>query len=143
MSVSSSHHQASVSVWVETYQFHVSCASLLVCFGYNCVNDFIVEDYGEHEVYWQTGSQHVNPIATFVLALLYKSHFTRLPWQNVDDDGQESSSEGSTVDDMPGEGGESADFELEESMDPDACFPLGEYLLQSLTPLSLLWRPQS
>ncbi|XP_071329963.1 sodium channel, voltage-gated, type I-like, alpha isoform X1 [Trachinotus anak] len=41
----------------------------------------------------------------------------------VDDDGQFSSSEGSTVDIPGGEGGESVDFELEESMDPDACFP--------------------
>ncbi|XP_071394230.1 sodium channel, voltage-gated, type I-like, alpha [Centroberyx affinis] len=44
----------------------------------------------------------------------------------VDDDGQFSSSEGSTVDiRAPGEGGESMDFELEESMDPDACFTDG------------------
>uniref|UniRef100_A0A3Q1APS0 Sodium channel protein n=1 Tax=Amphiprion ocellaris TaxID=80972 RepID=A0A3Q1APS0_AMPOC len=35
-----------------------------------------------------------------------------------------SSSEGSTVDGLPaGEGGDSLDFELEEAMDPDACFP--------------------
>ncbi|XP_055360961.1 sodium channel, voltage-gated, type I-like, alpha [Betta splendens] len=41
----------------------------------------------------------------------------------IDDDGL-SSSEGSTVDVMgPGEGGESVDFEFEEYMDPDACFP--------------------
>uniref|UniRef100_A0A8C3AZW7 Sodium channel protein n=1 Tax=Cyclopterus lumpus TaxID=8103 RepID=A0A8C3AZW7_CYCLU len=40
------------------------------------------------------------------------------------DDGQLSSSEGSTIDCGPGgEGGESVDFELEESMEPDACFP--------------------
>ncbi|KAK2839752.1 hypothetical protein Q5P01_013492 [Channa striata] len=45
---------------------------------------------------------------------------------NGDDDEQFSSSEGSTVDGMAaGEGGESIDFELEESMDPDACFPDG------------------
>ncbi|XP_056245271.1 sodium channel, voltage-gated, type I-like, alpha [Seriola aureovittata] len=44
----------------------------------------------------------------------------------VDDDGQDSSSEGSTVEDAAlGEGGESTDFELEEAMDPDACFPDG------------------
>ncbi|XP_068560220.1 sodium channel, voltage-gated, type I-like, alpha isoform X1 [Cebidichthys violaceus] len=44
----------------------------------------------------------------------------------VDDDGQLSSSEGSTIDCGPGgEGGESVDFELEESMEPDACFPDG------------------
>uniref|UniRef100_A0A3Q3QWW3 Sodium channel protein n=1 Tax=Monopterus albus TaxID=43700 RepID=A0A3Q3QWW3_MONAL len=44
----------------------------------------------------------------------------------LDDDGQLSSSEGSTVDCMPaGEGGESVNFELEESMDPGACFPDG------------------
>uniref|UniRef100_A0A4W6FZ25 Sodium channel protein n=1 Tax=Lates calcarifer TaxID=8187 RepID=A0A4W6FZ25_LATCA len=37
-----------------------------------------------------------------------------------------SSSEGSTVDGMAGvERGESIDFELEEAMDPDACFPDG------------------
>ncbi|XP_054871205.1 sodium channel, voltage-gated, type I-like, alpha isoform X3 [Amphiprion ocellaris] len=42
----------------------------------------------------------------------------------VEDDGQFSSSEGSTVDGLPaGEGGDSLDFELEEAMDPDACFP--------------------
>ncbi|KAG7503029.1 sodium channel protein type 2 subunit alpha-like [Solea senegalensis] len=42
----------------------------------------------------------------------------------ADDDGQLSSSEGSTVDGLPpGEGRESIDFELEESMDPDGCFP--------------------
>ncbi|KAK2906120.1 hypothetical protein Q8A73_010063 [Channa argus] len=45
---------------------------------------------------------------------------------NIDDDGQLSSSEGSTVDGMAaGEGGDSMDFELEETMDPDACFPDG------------------
>ncbi|XP_044222779.1 sodium channel, voltage-gated, type I-like, alpha [Thunnus albacares] len=45
---------------------------------------------------------------------------------NVDDDGQLSSSEGSTVDyGEGGEGRESIDFELNESMDPDACFPAG------------------
>ncbi|XP_023259369.1 sodium channel protein type 2 subunit alpha-like, partial [Seriola lalandi dorsalis] len=44
----------------------------------------------------------------------------------VDDDGQDSSSEGSTVEDAAlGEGGDSTDFELEEAMDPDACFPDG------------------
>ncbi|XP_037646540.1 sodium channel, voltage-gated, type I-like, alpha [Sebastes umbrosus] len=44
----------------------------------------------------------------------------------VDDDGQSSSSEGSTIDCLPGgEGGESVDFELEEIMEPDACFPEG------------------
>ncbi|XP_070832078.1 sodium channel, voltage-gated, type I-like, alpha [Chaetodon trifascialis] len=44
----------------------------------------------------------------------------------IDNDGQLSSSEGSTVDGLPGgEGGESLDFELEESMEPDACFPDG------------------
>ncbi|TKS67257.1 Sodium channel protein type 4 subunit alpha [Collichthys lucidus] len=46
----------------------------------------------------------------------------------IDDDDQYSSSEGSTVNGLPaGEGGESIDFELEESMEPDACFPYGEY----------------
>uniref|UniRef100_A0A665VDX4 Sodium channel protein n=1 Tax=Echeneis naucrates TaxID=173247 RepID=A0A665VDX4_ECHNA len=39
------------------------------------------------------------------------------------DDGQDSSSEGSTVDGLPPGEGESIDIELEESMDPDACFP--------------------
>ncbi|XP_068184659.1 sodium channel, voltage-gated, type I-like, alpha [Antennarius striatus] len=43
-----------------------------------------------------------------------------------DDDDQLSSSEGSTVDCLPGgEGGESVDFELEDPMEPDACFPDG------------------
>ncbi|XP_028249067.1 sodium channel, voltage-gated, type I-like, alpha [Parambassis ranga] len=42
----------------------------------------------------------------------------------IEDDGLSSSSEGSTVDGLPpGEGGESLDFEFEETMDPDACFP--------------------
>nr|XP_057937814.1 sodium channel, voltage-gated, type I-like, alpha isoform X2 [Doryrhamphus excisus] len=44
----------------------------------------------------------------------------------VDDDGQLSSSEGSTVDFGDNrEGGESVDLELEESMEPDGCFPNG------------------
>ncbi|XP_041857898.1 sodium channel, voltage-gated, type I-like, alpha isoform X1 [Melanotaenia boesemani] len=44
----------------------------------------------------------------------------------IDDDGQFSSSEGSTVDGLPaGEGADSIDFELEEAMEPDACFPAG------------------
>ncbi|XP_042350013.1 sodium channel, voltage-gated, type I-like, alpha [Plectropomus leopardus] len=44
----------------------------------------------------------------------------------ADDDGQTSSSEGSTIDDLPGrEGAESLDFKLEEHMEPDACFPDG------------------
>lgn len=48
--------------------------------------------------------------------------------QMVDDDGQFSSSEGSTVDGLPcGEGAESSDFDLEESLEPDACFPDGEH----------------
>ncbi|XP_024919317.1 sodium channel, voltage-gated, type I-like, alpha isoform X2 [Cynoglossus semilaevis] len=43
---------------------------------------------------------------------------------NCDEDGEFSSSEGSTVDGLPpGEGGDSVDFEFEESMDPDGCFP--------------------
>ncbi|CAG09347.1 unnamed protein product, partial [Tetraodon nigroviridis] len=42
----------------------------------------------------------------------------------IEDDGQFSSSEGSTVDcPLGGERGESVDFEHEESMEPDACFP--------------------
>ncbi|XP_055086412.1 sodium channel, voltage-gated, type I-like, alpha [Periophthalmus magnuspinnatus] len=42
---------------------------------------------------------------------------------NVDDDGQLSSSEGSTVDfGSAGDRGESIDFELDEFMDPDPCF---------------------
>ncbi|XP_056281691.1 sodium channel, voltage-gated, type I-like, alpha isoform X1 [Pseudoliparis swirei] len=41
-------------------------------------------------------------------------------------DDQLSSSEGSTIDFGPGgEGGESVDIELEESMEPDGCFPDG------------------
>lgn len=49
--------------------------------------------------------------------------------QMIDDDGQFSSSEGSTVDGLPcGEGAESLDFDLEESVEPDACFPDGEHL---------------
>lgn len=136
--------QTSISVSLKTYQFHVSCASLLVCFGYN----FIVKNYREHEVYRVLtdrfpACQPFSYIWPASVVCSCESNFTWPSLQNVDDDGQESSSEGSTVDDIPGgEGGES-DFELEESMDPDACFPLGEYLLQSLAPLSLPWQPQS
>ncbi|KAL7385457.1 hypothetical protein ABVT39_022061 [Epinephelus coioides] len=44
----------------------------------------------------------------------------------VDDDGEISSSEGSTIQGLPGgEGGESEDFESEECMEPDACFTDG------------------
>lgn len=54
--------------------------------------------------------------------------FARFHPQIVEDDDQFSSSEGSTVDDIAGrDGGESVDFELEESMEPDACFPDGKY----------------
>uniref|UniRef100_UPI0037E996B4 sodium channel protein type 2 subunit alpha-like n=1 Tax=Semicossyphus pulcher TaxID=241346 RepID=UPI0037E996B4 len=42
----------------------------------------------------------------------------------IEDDGQFSSSEGSTVDGMAG-GEDSSASEIEESMDPDACFPDG------------------
>ncbi|KAK5890512.1 hypothetical protein CesoFtcFv8_014029 [Champsocephalus esox] len=42
----------------------------------------------------------------------------------VEDDDQVSSSEGSTIDGLPGgEGAESVDFESEEFAEPDACFP--------------------
>ncbi|KAM3607372.1 uncharacterized protein V6R79_006523 [Siganus canaliculatus] len=45
---------------------------------------------------------------------------------NIDDDDQYSSSEGSTIDGpLGGEGAESVDSELAESMEPDACFPDG------------------
>lgn len=45
-----------------------------------------------------------------------------------DDDGQYSSSEGSTVEALPsGEGGESIDLDLEESVEPSGCFPEGEH----------------
>ncbi|KAG7267232.1 LOW QUALITY PROTEIN: hypothetical protein CRUP_010661 [Coryphaenoides rupestris] len=44
----------------------------------------------------------------------------------TDDEEQHSSSEGSTVDmRVPGEGGDSLNFEFEESMEPDACFTEG------------------
>ncbi|KAG7253227.1 hypothetical protein CRUP_022645, partial [Coryphaenoides rupestris] len=44
----------------------------------------------------------------------------------TDDEEQQSSLEGSTVDmRVPGEGGDSLDFEFEESMEPDACFTEG------------------
>lgn len=47
----------------------------------------------------------------------------------MDDDGQFSSSEGSTVEGPPsGEGCESIDLDLEESVEPSACFPEGEQL---------------
>ncbi|XP_069388610.1 sodium channel, voltage-gated, type I-like, alpha [Paralichthys olivaceus] len=42
-----------------------------------------------------------------------------------EDDGQLSTSEGSTVDGLGAGEGESLDFELEEFIDPDACFPEG------------------
>lgn len=49
-------------------------------------------------------------------------------WKVNDDDGQYSSSEGSTVEGLPsGEGGESIDLDLEESVEPSACFPEGEH----------------
>uniref|UniRef100_A0AAQ4Q2H4 Sodium channel protein n=1 Tax=Gasterosteus aculeatus aculeatus TaxID=481459 RepID=A0AAQ4Q2H4_GASAC len=52
--------------------------------------------------------------------------FSSLSSDIVEDDGQLSSSDGSTVDLGPGgEGGESMDFELDNSMVPDACFPDG------------------
>lgn len=55
------------------------------------------------------------------------SGFTWLHLQIPEEDGQLSSSEGSTVDlRVPGEGGESLDIELEESVDPDGCFTDGE-----------------
>uniref|UniRef100_A0A668AXG2 Sodium channel protein n=1 Tax=Myripristis murdjan TaxID=586833 RepID=A0A668AXG2_9TELE len=54
------------------------------------------------------------------------SGFTWLHLQIPEEDGQLSSSEGSTVDlRVPGEGGESLDIELEESVDPDGCFTDG------------------
>lgn len=59
--------------------------------------------------------------------------YVTLPWLYlqmlaIEDDGHDSSSEGSTVDiRLPGEGGESLEFELEESMEPDACFTYGEF----------------
>ncbi|KAM6978427.1 LOW QUALITY PROTEIN: sodium channel, voltage-gated, type I-like, alpha [Tautogolabrus adspersus] len=43
----------------------------------------------------------------------------------VEDDGQFSASEGSTVDGMADGEGKSDDFELEETMEPDSCFPEG------------------
>lgn len=47
--------------------------------------------------------------------------------QNVEDDDEYSSSEGSTVDcPLGGERGESVDFELDKAMEPDACFFDGE-----------------
>lgn len=47
--------------------------------------------------------------------------------QMMEDDDQFSSSEGSTVNcPLGGERGESVDFELEESLEPDACFPDSE-----------------
>lgn len=49
--------------------------------------------------------------------------------QTMDDDDQFSSSEGSTVKGLPcRDGAESLDFDLEESVEPDACFPYGEHL---------------
>ncbi|XP_029315241.1 sodium channel, voltage-gated, type I-like, alpha [Cottoperca gobio] len=43
----------------------------------------------------------------------------------VDDDGQSSSSEGSTIDGVPGGEGDSVVFESEEYIEPDACFSEG------------------
>lgn len=77
----------------------------------------------------QTGAQHVSPSHLPQLCHICSSNtgFTPLQPQTMDDDGQLSSSEGSTVDGMPGGDGDSLDFELEECMEPDACFPDGEY----------------
>lgn len=74
---------------------------------------------------WE-GANHVNPL--HLPCCSANTSFTRLHPQIVEDDGQLSSSDGSTVDLGPGgEGGESMDFELDNSMVPDACFPDGEY----------------
>ncbi len=78
---------------------------------------------------WESGQygSHLH-LPCFFYICLSNTGFTRIHPQNIEDDGQFSSSEGSTVDCLPeGEGGESVDFELEESMEPDACFPDGEY----------------
>lgn len=65
--------------------------------------------------------------------------FTWLHPQNIDDDGQSSSSEGSTVDGLPGgEGKELVDVELEEFIEPDGCFPDGEYCYNLCNPLQTL-----
>lgn len=80
-----------------------------------------------HEVCGQT--QHVSPSHLPRLCYICSSNtgFTRLHPQIIDDDGQLSSSEGSTVNGMPGGDGDSSDFELEECMEPDACYPDGEH----------------
>lgn len=81
-----------------------------------------------HEVCGQTGVQHVRPLHLLCYICSPNTGFAGPHLQVIDDDGQLSSSEGSTVQGLPcGEGGESVDFELEESMEPDACFPEGEY----------------
>uniref|UniRef100_A0A8C9ZDK0 Sodium channel protein n=1 Tax=Sander lucioperca TaxID=283035 RepID=A0A8C9ZDK0_SANLU len=81
-----------------------------------------------HEVCGQTCAQHVSSLHLPWLCYVCSSN-TRFTWiylQIVDDDDQSSSSEGSTIDGVPGgEGRDSVDFELEESMEPDACFPDG------------------
>uniref|UniRef100_A0A3P9BFX7 Sodium channel protein n=1 Tax=Maylandia zebra TaxID=106582 RepID=A0A3P9BFX7_9CICH len=54
----------------------------------------------------------------------FSSTFSHKQIVEDDDDGQFSSSEGSTVDGLPaGEGAISVDFELEDTMEPDPCFP--------------------
>ena len=92
-------------------------------------SNFILKRVHE-EVCGLMGAQHVSPLHLPWLCYVCSSNavFSRLHPQIVDDDGQLSSSEGSTIDCLPGgEGGESVDFELEEAMEPDACFPDGEY----------------
>lgn len=62
--------------------------------------------------------------------------------QIIEEDRQSSSSEGSTVDGLPpGEGGESLDFEFEETMDPDACFPAGKFCFSKTYSLSFYSQP--
>uniref|UniRef100_I3JQL6 Sodium channel protein n=1 Tax=Oreochromis niloticus TaxID=8128 RepID=I3JQL6_ORENI len=63
-----------------------------------------------------------NPSVTVTVPIaIGESDFENL---NTEDFSSSSSSEGSTVDGVPaGEGAISVDFELEDTMDPDPCFP--------------------
>lgn len=119
------HQLTSVSVAVKTY--YVLCKSFCMFFLFSYENNFILKICN---AYGQAGAQHVSSSHMPWLYYICSSNtgFTLLHPKLIDDDDQFSSSEGSTVDGMAGgEGGQSVDFELEECMDPDACFPDGEH----------------
>lgn len=90
-------------------------------------NNLILKRYGEHG---ETCSQYVSPLPLPWLCYVCLSNtgLILLRPQIAEDDDQVSSSEGSTIDGLPGgEGVESVDFESEEFAEPDACFPDSKY----------------